>query len=401
MKKLVLSLAAAALLFASCTQEETTSVITNENPNAIGFDLSTGKTGTRATTNNLAALQGDASGIGIYATNTSAAAEFIDNLAYKWDGTKWAWSGDEQKWPTTEAGFPINFYAYFPKAGTNLSTTLTQQYSIVASPANQKDLLAAKQAGVANRPASSNVALNFKHILSKVDFKVTAGSGMTVDVQSIAVHSAGSVRTFNYGTMTWSGEAPATNVNYSYMVAPVNAANVFVGQSPASAAAVTGTSGSLMLLPQDFSARAWDKTEPTLSTASYIEVVYRMTETMSGKDVVGYTNASNHPDYDPTTDSALAGQPLFVKVGFPLPTVWTMGKAYTYTIYLGTPNSSGGNVVDDNFVDNNGDDTDLPVVDPNDHHPIPTPDPIVDVDKPIGFTVSVTDWSDASGIGLQ
>jgi hypothetical protein len=402
MKKLFLIFAAGALMLVGCTQEQPTSVIT-ENPNAIGFHFSTGKTGTRAATNNLAALKGDTNGIGIYATNTSSSAEFIANVAYKWDNgnSKWAWDGTDQDWPSTEAGYPINFYAYYPKSGTNLTTTLSQPYTIVTNPANQKDLLAANQTGIATRPSSSDVALDFKHILSKIDFKMAVGAGMTADVQSIAVHSAGSVRTFDYSTLTWSGTAPTTNVNYSYMVAPVVSANIFPGQSPVSPVAVTGTSGSLMLLPQDFSSRAWDKKEATISTSSYIEVVYRMTETASGKDVVGFTDASNHPNYNASTDSALAGLPLFVKVGYPLPTVWTMGKAYTYTIYLGTPSASGGNVVDPDFVDNGGNDTDLPVVDPNDHHPIPVPDPIVDVDKPIGFTVSVSDWSDASGIGLE
>jgi hypothetical protein len=402
MKKLVLSLAAATLIFASCTQEETTSVI-KENPNAIGFDLSTGKTGTRAATNNLAALQGDATGIGVYATNTSEAAEFIANAAYKWDSSaaKWGWADTEQDWPTTEAGYPISFYAYYPKGSTTLTTALTYQYNITTNIANQKDLLAAKQTGIVNRPASSNVALDFKHILSKVDFKITAGAGMTVEVQSIAVHSAGSIRTFNYSLLSWNTAAPTSNQNYKYMSAPVVSGNIFEGHSPATAANVTSTSGSLMLLPQDFTSRAWNKTEATIDDSSFIEVVYRMYETTNSKDVVGFTDAKNHPDYNEATDSALAGQPLFVKVGFPLPTTWAMGKAYTYTIYLGTPSSSGGNVVDPDFVDPGGNDTDLPVVDPNDHHPIPVPDPIVDVNEPIGFTVSVTDWSDASGIGLQ
>jgi hypothetical protein len=405
MKKLVLSLAAATLLFASCTKEETTSVIADKNPNSIGFDLSTGKAGTRAATANLAALKGDASGIGIYATNTSSATEFIANAGYKWNasGSKWGWDGTEQAWPTTEDGYPINFYAYYPKSGTTLSTTLTAQYNIgqntVASP--QKDLLAANQTGIVNRPASSNVALNFKHILSKVDFKVKAGAGMTVEVQSIAVHSAGSIRTFDYSTLTWNTAAPTTNVNYSYMAAPVVPANIFAGQSPAVANSVTGTSGSLMLLPQNFSARAWDKTAATISTASYIEVVYRMTETATGDDVVGYTNAKNHPDFDETTNAALDGKPLFVKVGFPLNTNWLMGKAYTYTINLGTPSSSGGNLVDDNFMDENGDDSGLPVVDPSDEDEKNIPDPIVDITKPIDFTVSVTDWTDASGVTLE
>jgi hypothetical protein len=400
MKKFVLIFAAAALMFVGCTQEKPLSVVT-ENPNSIGFDMSTGKTGTRATTNNLAALKADATGIGIYATNTSSSAEYIANIAYKWDtsGSKWVWNGTEQTWPTTEDGYPLNFYAYFPKSGTSLTTALTQSYTIVTNPANQKDLLAANHTGVITRPSSSNVSLDFKHMLSKVDFKMAVGAGMTAYIQSIAVHSAGSIRTFNYGTLTWNATAPTANANYSYMVAPVSPSNEFIGQSPVTPAAVTGSSGSLMLMPQDFTSRAWDKKEGTIATSSYIEVVYRMIETQTGKDVVGFTDATNYPDYA-TVGNGVTGS-LFVKVGYPLDTNWAMGKAYTYTIYLGTPSASGGNLVNPNFVEDNGSDSGLPVVDPSDDTPIPVPDPIVDVDKPIGFTVSVSDWTDATGVPLQ
>jgi hypothetical protein len=401
MRKLVLTLAAAALLFASCTKEETTSFITNENPNAIGFDFSTGKLGTRAASNDLTALKGDTDGIGIYATNGSTPAEFIANVAYKWNSTtsKWAWDGTDKTWPTTEDGYPINFYAYYPKSSVTLTAeVMTKEYTVGTTMADQKDFLAAKQTGVMTRPSSSNVALDFKHILSKVDFKVMAGSGMTAEVQSITLKNAFSVRTFDYSTAAWATAAATTGADYAYMSAPVITANKFPGTTPAAAVAVTGTSGSLMLIPQDFSTRAWDKKGAPTTSDTYIEVVYRMYETATGKDVVGFTDATKDPDY--TGGAAASPGPLFVKVGYPLNTVWEMNKAYTYTIYLGTPDASGGNIVDPNFVDPSGGDSGLPVVDPDDPSPTPTPlpvpSPIVDGSKPIGFTVSVSDWTDSA-----
>jgi hypothetical protein len=99
----------------------------------------------------------------------------------------------------------------------------------------------------------------------------------------------------------------------------------------------------------------------------------------------------------------LNGTPLFVKVGFPLPTNWEQSKTYTYTIYLGTPTASGGILIDGNFIDNTGAATDLPVVYPNPNppfEPILPGEPIVDLDQPITFTVEVTGWSNASGISI-
>jgi hypothetical protein len=401
MKNLVFSLAAAVLLFASCTKEETTSVVANNEPDAIGFDFSTGKTGTRATSSNLATLKGDTSGIGIYANNTSSPTKFIDNEAYKWDVTnaKWIWASTEQKWPTTTAGYPIDFYAYYPKSETSLTSTLTKQYTINTNPTSQKDLLAANQLGVATRPISSNVALNFQHILSKIDFKLAVGPSVTVEVQSIVVRNAGSVRTFDYSTLAWTSTNPTTNTGYAYMTAPVAVANKFVGSAAATPASVTGSSGSMMLIPQDFSSRAWAMTAAPTSSDAYLEVVYRMYDSTTNKDVVGYGDATKHPDYVTLGSSETGG--LWVKVGYPLPTVWNMGKAYTYTIYLGTLDASGGNLVDPDFMDDSGADSGLPVVDPSNNDPIIVPDPIVDTTKPIGFTVSVTDWVDEAGINLK
>jgi hypothetical protein len=82
---------------------------------------------------------------------------------------------------------------------------------------------------------------------------------------------------------------------------------------------------------------------------------------------------------------------LFLKVGYALPTNWQMGKAFTYTIYLGTPDASGGNLVSDKFIDKDGNETDLPVIYPDTKDPINVPDPI-NQNKPIGFVVSVVDW---------
>jgi hypothetical protein len=183
------------------------------------------------------------------------------------------------------------------------------------------------------------------------------------------------------------------------MSAPVVEANKFVGSAAATPAPVTSTSGSLMLMPQDFSGRAWSKTSAPSNTDAYIEVVYRIYETTTGKDVVGYTDATKHPDYASLGNTTTGA--LFVKVGYPLPTVWEMGKGYTYTIYLGTLDASGGNLVDPDFMNDNGTDSGLPVVDPSNNDPINVPDPIVDTTKPIGFTVSVTDWTDVAGSDMK
>jgi hypothetical protein len=411
MKKVTMGLAALALIFASCAKDETTSV-NESNPETIGFSASTGKT--RATSNDLTALKASATGFGVYATNGSTPAEFINNENYNWDATlnnnagDWKWSGDAQMWPTTDAGYPVNFYAYYPDnaAVTDLSVAdMTKSITLVETPDTQIDYLSAKTENVVARPNSSKVNLDFKHMLSKLDFKVVTGAEVTVLVQSISVKNVFGTRTFDYKTQAWLAEPVASdNQSYSYTAVANVAANTFVGATTATP--VTTTTGSIMAMPQSLAARAWNQaggSAPTTSE-SYIEVVYRVIETTSTENTVGYKDATEHPNYETLKNAADPEEELFVKVGYPLPTVWEMGYAYTYTIYLGTAAATGGYLIDDTFIDEDGEDTNLPVVIPGTVPPaeIEVPDPINDTDLPIGFVVGVTGWDETTpGINLE
>ena len=378
----VTGLTVMTLMFASCSKDEVSS-INYPDGNTIGFELSTGKT--RADVVNLDALRKSAEGFGVFATHGASSATLIDNHAYKHDGKVWKWAELDMLWPTKETGFPINFYAYFPKSGTVLGRSMSTEYTIEEEPENQVDYLAANQLGVAVKPISGDVLLTFRHKLSKIDFKVVTGNKVTVEVQSVAVRNVGNKATFSYTNLAWAVPPYVWNSGFSYNKAPVVADNVFANQTDAKD--VKGSSGSLMLVPQNLSGRGWNKTIHGLSNLSYIEVVYRVYETEGGKDIVGFTDATDHPDYD---GSSVTG-PLFVKVGYPLPTNWEIGKAYTYTIHIGD-GSSGGNLIEGNFIDEKGDETDLPVVYPETGEPIDPPDPIFPENDVIGFVVSVENW---------
>ena len=366
-----------------CSKDEVNSV-NSSDANSVGFEISTGKT--RAEVVNLDALQKSSEGFGVFALNGTAAATFIDNKAYKYEGGAWKWAELNMLWPTKESGYPVSFYAYFPKANTTLTSTLTADYTIAETPEKQVDLLAANQVGVADKPYTGDVLLAFRHILSKIDFKVVTGSKVTVEVQSISIRNVGNTGKFSFANLGWATPPQSWNSGFSYMTAPVKDANKFAGQTAAKD--VTGSSGALMLVPQNLSGRGWDKTIPGLNYSSYIEVVYRVYETETGKDVVGFSDATDHPEYG---SSSVTG-PLFIKVGYPLPTDWLMGKAYAYTIYIADGTSSGGNLIEGTFIDENGDGTNLIVVYPETGEPIEPPDVIFPENSVIGFVVSVENW---------
>ena len=392
--RFLLGLSIMTLMFASCSKDDVSSV-NNRDANSVGFEISTGKT--RADVANLGALQQAADGFVVFATNGASSATFIDNKAYKYEGGAWKWAELDMLWPTQDAGYPVNFYAYYPKTNTPLTGSLKADFTIAETPETQMDLLAAQQTGVGVKPISGDVLLTFRHMLSKIDFKIVTGSKVTVEVQSISVRNVGNTATFNFANLAWSTPPYKWNSGYNYMQAPVKNANKFAGQNVAKD--VTGSSGSLMLMPQNLSGRGWDKTIYGLNTLSYIEVVYRMYETESGKDLVGFTNASDHPDY--TDLGSVVTGPLFVKVGYPLPTNWEMGKAYAYSIHIGDGNSTGGNLIEETFIDEEGEETDLPVVYPETGEPIEPPSPIFPENDVIGFVVSVENWGDQEDNPLQ
>jgi len=388
--KFLLSLSVTALMTASCSKNEV-SDINNFDADAIGFELSTGKT--RAVVSNLGAIQSDAAGFGVYATNGTSAAMFIENKAYKYDAGEWKWEGQKNtwpKWPADETGFPIHFYAYYPlSSASSLNSALTHEYTIAATPAAQTDFLAANRKDVIARPGSSNVNLNFTHILSKIDFAVVKATNVAVELQSIAVNSVGNKRTFNFADLDWLAQPVAWGDKYNFMKAPAVAANKFEGDD--TGGVVQGSDGSLMLMPQDLDGRAWEDWKiASLDAKSHIAVVYRVNERENGADILGYADATKHPDYEEKGNGITGG--LFLKVAYSLDTNWGKSKAYTYSVYLGAPGASGGILIDDMFYDKDGNRTELPVIDPNTEEPLDPEKPIVDTEKPIGFVVDVEEW---------
>jgi len=381
-----MGLTVTALTLASCSKDEISSV-NNLDGKAIGFEISTGKT--RAGVSNLDVLQHDAEGFGVFATNGASKNVFIDNEVYRYDGA-WRWAADKVMWPAEEDGYPVNFYAYYPLKNITLNEHLTTHYTVADTPEEQVDLLATNQTDVMVKPVSGDVSLAFKHILSKIDFKVVTGAFATVEVQSIAIKNVGNTGVFNFARLDWSTQPVEWSSQYNYMEAPVKTANIFAGETTPKD--VTGSSGSLMLMPQDLSLRGWDKAIETIGTLSYIEVVYRAYDSQTGEDIVGFTNVDDYPDYE----GEVSG-PLFVKVGYPLPTLWLMGKAFTYTIFIADGNSSGGNLVEENFIDENGDDTDIPVINPETGEPVEPPAPVFPGNT-IGFMVSVEGWDETGNI---
>ncbi len=394
MKKILLSFAAIAML-ASCSKEEANSSRIEGDPSIIAFNSFTAVT--KVADAVIANLQNDVAGFNVYATDSRATPLFIINAqAYKYTAPAWGWTTD-QKWSVIET-YPANFYATYPNvaitdpAAPKFAYNVNADVPSTSSAINtQVDLLAANQS-VNAMPGNGTVPFAFQHILSKIDFRVAASPQVKTYIQSIKIWNAGVSATYTFGT-GWSATTATTN---SFTYRPVAAATNAIAYNSATAQTVNSSS-ALMMMPHITASTPWNGKTANINTGTYVEVVWRMTDA-AGTDIVGFTNATAHPNY--------AGIPasggLWVKGGFPITANWAAGTYYTYTIVLDGVNGTGGTLIGDKFFDDNGNEVALIVKTPDTGDVINPDDPIIDNNKVIKFNVSVDpSWAPGGDVPLQ
>ena len=411
--------ATACLILVSCSKNEVTD-INQQNPDVIGFSSTT----SRAVINNLASLEADPSGFQVFGIANGGSNWYTDvdgTNNYKYITTSpmhWEWNGTDAIWPAV-SGYPMTFYAMYPgnasitNDGTASPVEITDEITIAATAASQKDLLAAKATAL-SKPGDGRLPLNFKHILSKVNFAIIPGYEKIVTIQETGVQNVYSKAVYDYVGEAW--DTPGTNADYDYY--NNTATQSFTGTDGGETTAISFTSVShLMLMPQTAHI-TWDPTGTlvpnTLAAGSYASMTYRLTTIPpSSDDEIGYTNAEDYEIDNPgylasiswpgwSTYTALGSgaggynDALFIKAGFPLSAAtftWTPGKGYTYQIGLGTNGSCNGYYTATTYFDKDGNDTGIPIIGSNDA-PVNIGDPVTD--GIIHFKVTVTEWVDDS-----
>ncbi len=419
MKRLFIALATVSLILTGCSKNETEDY-NIPNPDVITFSSST----SRAVIADLSTLTNATNGFRVYGKTNDVNNAWYTNVDgsnnYKYS-TSWGWAGTPATWPTSAASYPMNFYAMYPDVAPaeTPATVLTREITIAGSASTQEDLLAAKATANA-KPASGQLSMVFNHILSKVNFGVIAGNGMTPEVQSVEVRNVHSKNTYDYISQAW--DVTTTDIaSYDYFR---NTALPFTTTGSDEDTPVpfytdnttpTAASAHLMLMPQSSATSApepWDKTQSDLDTDAYIKVIYRITDASGnyigydkGSDyLTDYTNYPNDITWEPytgglgTNGTTEYNGHLYICVGFPLTINWTPGKGYTYNICLGTASSTNGYYVDDTYYDENGVDTGIPINGPDDK-PVKPGDPVTG--GTINFLISVANWDDTTPTPLQ
>jgi hypothetical protein len=431
-KKIFITVMAIALL-AGCAKNEDNGG-NPASPDVINFTLNTaGSPSTRAAIVDLTGLQSAPNGFVVYGTSAANPSAWYTTGGpingtnnYRYAGSAWDWIGAKPTWPAAQAGYPMKFYAYYSSAtgttgvGTVSATpgatpVMTAPFIVPDVVIAQADFLVAT-ATASTKPTGGKLSMTFEHALSKIDFGVIAGVGTTSFIQSVAVNNVGFQRIFDFVDGKWLAEPQTLNKAYTYygkVTDGMNGSGVIAVRDIAGTNGTTAVpiltasttpqvalTGHLMLMPQ--SSATWQPVPNVPAANAYIGLIYRM-ESIDSDNAIGYKSAKNHPNY---AGSALAAKtyegPLFVKVGYPFskpsPFTWEKGKGYIYNIYMGTPDASNGYIVDPSYYDDEGNRTDLPVLEPDPKNP---GEPINPADNVIHFDVKVSDWADTPPINVQ
>ena len=362
-----------ALMLAGCVKHEV-SEVGSAPSNIIGFEITT----TRADVTDVDAMKADPAGFKVYGTSGNNPDDWYTGIDGHYNHLfahgKWGWeSGNDAFWPADALGYPMKFYAWYPAAPEGLTVTaesvsagLTFDFTVEEAAEDQVDLVAGTVT-TGSRPLWGNLPMAFDHILSRVNFTVTAAPGYTVYVPSLGIKNLSGTGSYDMISGSWSNN---TTFNQSYHhYRDMEGGKPFTGGT--AQPFYETNRDRLILMPQSTVTNAWDPFATTavadlaVGAKTHIEILYRLEEHGGDLNYVGFASATSHPSYN--AGSGYTG-PLFVKVAYPYAALWTKGNGYICNIEL--HGSSGGYLIDQNYYDQYGNPTTLAVAEPTIPNPV-------------------------------
>ncbi|MFI3303140.1 MAG: hypothetical protein SNF68_00700 [Rikenellaceae bacterium] len=322
------------------------------------------------------------SGFQVHATKgTNPTSFMISGDTYLMDSSgDWGWDGTTNYWPETTDEYPVNFYAYYLTSAYSVTaddtaTTLEADITVLDA-GSQVDILSTqKETDV--RPVGGKLSLEFEHIMTCINLDIAATSNSLLYIQSVKFVGADDTNTYDMFTASWGDDTSvadtSTETNYAYLTTsnPAQMVTLDTSAITGSATGITSTYGSFYLMPQTLS--PWDLST-TLADAR-VEIIFRSTAVVeessatADDDQIGYTNASDHPDYDASTATVSADEHLFVKIAYPLTSstvsgddyLWNSGSSYLYNVTLGSVGVTNGYFASTNYYDEDGNETDFSI----------------------------------------
>ena len=370
MKKNLLFLAAAAVALASCSSDETVEV---NQGDAISF---------RPLVNNVTRaadahfdVDGDRFKVTAFPQGTTSTAYF-SNVVFEGTSGTFTSTGGKYYWPS---GTNLDFYAWAPAAQSDDYSSIN--VTVASAAASQIDLVYAKtmdwgKAALQTGTPSGHlidgttvhgVTLNFRHAESKVVIKLkNTNSNLDITVKNVTIGNVSGSGTFSIAeTNTDTKDASTISSGWGSLGAAT--ASYSQDITPAVFSSATQAGAEMILIPQTL----------TNATAYYNEGSAAVSDPFKGAYISVDLKIQNNAD-DNYIVGAASGVGEYVTGMFPLPaTTWAPGKKYVYTVDL-----AGGGY----YLTNQDTNSDL--------------DSILEGAEIHFVSVTVDDWSDASGISV-
>lgn len=343
MKKILLMMAVAALVLASCSSDETIAV---NQGDAINFrPLVNGVTRTANGTGVKSAWE---TGDKLYVTAQRGLTKFFQDEFVKeatgFNSTnKYYWPNDISTTPITFAAFWGAAYKY-PWAANGDGLKLASAYTVPAAAADQMDLLFALKT-VNAKPSDGGVTLNFRHMLSQIVVKVANDQdNLKVTVSGVRIGFLNKTGEFAYNT-TNSG----SNTDNQVIVATNPPSQTLIARTDWT---LTDSPDASYLFEQDLSANPTVLTGTTASATALTDFSSWIMLPQELTLATGYSTArTNGPKGD--TDYELNGAYIALKMAivdkssstpilaeqwcyWPIGTTWNPGYRYTYTVNVGS-----------------------------------------------------------------
>lgn len=414
-------IAATALLFAGCSNDEVVKVYQGE---AISFNTQVLTRATSTTLDNLNAFK-------VYADAKDYPVMFIDGVVATKDteGEKGHYNllksdGSNFFWPTDVN--TIRFWAYGPAGNTDTkadfeigSTTInasTQELKDIQPKADlkeggkaHKDLVLAYSEVQRSVATGMRVKLDFKHALSQINIKAKNGSHDKL----IYIKGAWLMGVYGKGTLTFKEEETATapNVHSGWMLWQPNTPTnygitkdgtvtdnsnpLLLGQNTVLMG--TDNSSNLMLVPQKRDAYKFsDDKNPTPTEGAYIMLLCRVVAEHPGAShgettALEATNKHYHQLF-PVNEKGDFKDEEFGYTCVPIAVDWIPGRNYTYNLTFCGTNSGAGvypPTLPDDFKPFEGDNSVTIIDKPSGKKP---GEPVLD--QPITFEVTIDKWVD-------
>ena len=360
MRKNLFILAAALAVCYSCSNDETVEV---NQGNAISFrPLMTNVTRAADAHFN---QSGDQFKVTAFPQGTTTTAYF-SNVVFQGDGSTFTSTSNKYYWPS---GSNLDFYAWAPASQSDNYASIP--VTVASAAASQIDLVYAvtkdwgKAALQTETDASHSISstiqgvtINFRHAESKVVIQLkNTNSNLDITASNVTIGNVYGAGTFAIAETTTDGQNDAKITSGWTLTGNANA-TYSQDITPAVFSTATQAGEEMILIPQQLTN----------------ETTYSNTGSFNGAYITVALKIRNHAD-----NSYIVGATdQYVTAMFPLPaTTWAPGYKYIYTVDL----AGGGYYPTDQ--DNN---TDL--------------DPILEGAEIKFVTVTVDNWTDATGIDV-